>query len=608
MNNSDKMIAAARRAAKKESRVTGIPYQRCLDLIAVRAGRATWSSFAEDPVPVDADSLEASLEPDFSATPPRTHLLTAVRHASRIGATAFTVAERSGLKGPPIVEFRFSDGTARPIDGRGVSLPALVAACTGGVREGCIDVHTPTVDGHLMRAKIHDGDRSAGIGSTIAVAIDGDAPPVVARPEHDLGSGSYKPDVRPKPGLSMRIGRAWERWRIGEEMQRLNPLMSRRVVSHDPRSGPAIAVGPDGKLVHLPHGRTLFAFSPPGTGRMAGLAVPAILTGDTACFVVHDDGQLHRHTSGHRATLGRVAVIRTAGGSTDSINPFAREWLPPWIGSQRTYLDMVSRALCPSDMRAARVVMEEAARLIEANGGTTVTQIRDAIAADMHDEIRRSTVAALMPLTTRGASSAVDGNTIAPADLRGAGTRDDPEPLTIYIVRDPADGNSRQPLASAIQTAIDFTLMACGMGSDREDDRRMGPCGVCTLHLDFHRSSTMPTMRLALDMARHNSDSIILTASTAGCMERMYGAKNGREMLAMPMITMIPMQSDAREAQLVDGYGRVGLERIRTIDPEAAILSTAAGSPMLGMPMFFRIPEIAARAYARGCSGPPPVE
>jgi len=598
MNNAHKLIAAARRVAKNESRASGIPYQKCLDLVAVRAGMPTWAAFMAAPVPVDDDSREAALEPDFSIVPPDAHLRNIVVHGTRVGATSFTAYRRGGPNQAPVLDFILEDGTSRPIDARGLSMEALESDCADP---------TPTIDGILMRTSTRPGGSASA--AVVTGTLDGSMPELYRSDEDGYDYRNVATYPRPVKGVGKRIGDALERWRIGSDGQQLRRLTQERGISYEQDGGPAIATAPDGRKIRLAHGHCMTAFSPPGSGRMAGTVVPMVLTGDTSSFVIHDDGQIHAHTSGYRATIGRVAVIRTSGGSTEAINPFGAEWTRAMSPrTLRGYLDKVSQALCPHDARVARLVMETAYCQIQRKGETNLIRIRDEIASDLDGRLAREAVASLLPLTTPAAKAITGHSSIAPADLRGTGTRENPRPFTLYIVRDPLDGGAREPLAAAIQTAIWYQTTVRGANNVQEGQGRMGFCGVATIYFDFHRSTRLPIMVDMLTYARSSWDSLVVCGNSASTMLAMYGERQGRDILDMFGYRLIPVQSSGREADLIDPRNHVGYARMRSTPWGRAILAGGPHrSPELAMPVFFADDVLKGRAHARGCTGPAPV-
>jgi hypothetical protein len=589
MNAESKLVAAAKRAARTLSRAEGHPYQKCLDLVAIRAGLPTWSAFLANPVPVDDASREAALEPDFSAIPHDMHMETVVRYGLGIDATAFRAYARKDADAPPVLDFAMADGTSRPIDGRGLSIHYIVSGCSDP---------TPTIAGALLRAK----SSSEFVPQPEATcSLDGSAAPELTQQINEA-SIPYADHHWPTPGVIGRTARRISRRLKGAKLYDQQKLLKRHSGLVDKTTaGPLVAIGEDGRRVRLHHGYTLRAFSPPGTGRLVGIVVPMVLTGDTSSFVIHEDGQVHAHTSGYRATLGRIAVIRTAGGSRDSINPYSKEWLPTkWPGSMRSQLDKLSRAIAPNDHRVARLILETSHEIVRARHETTLTEIRDAIALRMDElgVVARDAVATLLPLTTPAAVAAVGGNTVLPTEIRGTGTRDEPRPITIYLIRDPMDGSSREPLAAFIQTAI---WMHTG-GS-----RNKGPCGLATIHYDFHRSTHSPRLRSAMDYARSFGDSIVVCGNSASRMVSLYGERDGRDLLDMFHHTLIPTQSSGTEAELIDRRDEVGYQTMRSLDFGRAILTTGATHAEFGLPLFYKDEVMKTKAYAEGCTGPAPV-
>lgn len=171
MNTDAKLVAAAKRAARKISHADGIPHQAALDRVAREAGRGTWSAFLASPVPIDQASAEAGAEPDFTEVSPDAHLLAAIDYGITIGARAL-MARPAGRSGSASIVYcsARSEEYDRPIDPRGLSVAAMITALAS----------TPKNDrGHAI---IQDGQFAFEIddldgGGRLRMSMDDTLPP-----------------------------------------------------------------------------------------------------------------------------------------------------------------------------------------------------------------------------------------------------------------------------------------------------------------------------------------------------------------------------------------------------------------------------------------------
>lgn len=178
MNNQSRLIAAAKRAARKISHTEDIRHQTALDRVANQAGRSTWSAFIADPVAIDRASSDAASEPDFMAMSPDSHLVGAIGHGISIGARALLACP--AIAGQP-ARLVYCSARSRefdhPIDAHGLSVSAMVVsiASAPGIQDG--------------RATLEDGTFAfelddLGAVSQLRLSLDETLPPV-APPVHD---------------------------------------------------------------------------------------------------------------------------------------------------------------------------------------------------------------------------------------------------------------------------------------------------------------------------------------------------------------------------------------------------------------------------------------
>ncbi len=101
--------------------------------------------------------------------------------------------------------------------------------------------------------------------------------------------------------------------------------------------------------------RSIFCIGTPGSGKTAGIIIPAILEDNDACMIIHDPkGELAKATSGHRAKLGPVFMLNWMGKDDTekgirwpSWNPIGGGNLPPLHAGREGYLDDLISYLIP---------------------------------------------------------------------------------------------------------------------------------------------------------------------------------------------------------------------------------------------------------------------
>lgn len=174
MNSTEKLVAAAQRAARKLSRAEGISYQTSLDRIAISVGRSTWSSFLAAPVAVDQTAALAAAEPDFTRISPDGHLHAAIEYGGSINARALLA--RPAIGGSPAGLTYSSERAVEydlPIDARGISVQAMIAAiATSGSSSGAKTVLQD------IEAAYEIDDLGDGVNMQLRLSFDLNVPPI----------------------------------------------------------------------------------------------------------------------------------------------------------------------------------------------------------------------------------------------------------------------------------------------------------------------------------------------------------------------------------------------------------------------------------------------
>lgn len=110
-----------------------------------------------------------------------------------------------------------------------------------------------------------------------------------------------------------------------------------------------------GLKMKLPDTRSVFCIGAPGSGKTAGVVIPAILEGDNTSMIIHDPkGELAKATSGHRAKLGPVFKLNWGAGDDfeknirwPSWNPIGGKNLPSLQKGREGYIDTLIYFLIP---------------------------------------------------------------------------------------------------------------------------------------------------------------------------------------------------------------------------------------------------------------------
>ena len=196
MNTESKLVAAAKRAARRISHAENVPYQNALDRVARQAGRSSWSAFVADPVAIDQAAADAASEPDFAKVSPDAHLVGAIDYGISIGARALLA--RPEILGHParlVYCSARSDEFDHPIDARGISVAAMVTSLAAA---------PSSADG---RATIQDGRFAfefddLGGTSQLRLSLDDTLPPAAPFVEDEAVERGH--ESRRQQRLSLR--------------------------------------------------------------------------------------------------------------------------------------------------------------------------------------------------------------------------------------------------------------------------------------------------------------------------------------------------------------------------------------------------------------------
>lgn len=603
MNADQKLVNAAKRAAKTHARDHSIPYQKALDLVAAGAGRPTWKAFLEAPVPVDDAAADAAAEPDFSTLPPDQHLEAVLSHGRSTGAVAVAAGPRDARDERPTLRYlaKDADDDWRGIDARGMDLWAVARSLAGSSArppQGRIGYATRFETEGVVRAAIaygHDGYTTP----SVTMSLDGRAAPAVDIPPHDE-------DAQIPPVATHQPRR---------DRGALRRMVERGPLSHDEglllgSSGIATARGLSfswqGRPVRLRHGHGLLAVSPPGSGRIAMINVPMVVDDRNSSFIIHDDfGDMLTITSGWRASIGRVAVIRTDGPCPDAFNPLDAAWMPDGRERVERHVRDLMMIVSDDDMSVAERLTEVAMELIPETGGTCLRDVHDRLRGRA-DPLSGLAATALAPFVTDIMHAAFGRNTIVPADLRGRTTQGG-RPLTIYLMRHRMAHRS-DAMVALVQETIWRWMLSYGPGEVLPGGEKSGPCAFVSMLSDLHRMPRLRNLARTLDLQRAKLMSTVITSASGGAIAARYGAQEAKAIRQCCSIRYVTNQSDPGDVEFIDPEGRLGYPNLSALDARRGVLMSAHDDAGFRQVPFFAQQHLLQRSFnPRTGKGPKPV-
>jgi hypothetical protein len=605
MNADQKLVTAAKRAAKTHARDHSIAYQKALDIIAARAGRSTWKAFLDDPVPVDDAATDAAAEPDFSMLPPDRHLETVLSHARATDAVAVAAGPRDAHDHRPTLRYlaKGADDGWRGVDARGMDLWAMARALAGSSArpvEGRIGYATRFETGAIVRAAIAYGHDGASTPS-MTMSLNGHAAPEVHVHQPSPDGDDQNRSVAPR--------------RAGRDRGALRRMIDRGPLSYNEglllgSSGMATARGLSvswhGRPVRLRHGHGLLAVSPPGSGRLAMINIPMVVDDRNSSFVIHDDfGDMLTITSGWRASIGRVAVIRTDGPCPDAFNPLDAAWLHGGRECVERHVHDLMMIVSDDDMSIAQLMTEVAMELISDAGGTCLRDIHGQLRG-RSDPLSGLAADALAPFVTDIMHAAFGRNTIVPADLRGRTTQGG-RPLTIYLMRHRMAHRS-DAMVALVQETIWRWMLSYGPGETLPGGETSGPCAFVSMLSDLHRMPRLRNLARTLDLQRAKRMSTIITSASGGAIAARYGAREATAIRQCCSIRYVTTQSDPGDVEFIDPEGRLGYPNLSALDARRGVLMSAHDDAGFRQVPFFSDPHLLQRSFnPRTLKGPKPV-
>lgn len=473
-NDKDRVVAAAKKAARRMARTSNSSYQTCLDAVARERGCAHWGAFLTDPVPYEPTE--------------------------------------NGIHPP-------ATGDATKDDGTSVGIPTSVPRPELGT-EGADDL-------------LKTGPR-----------MGGDA-------------------ARRRPAGF--IGTIMRRFSRGPQDDLVKEAVRNRFITTEIEEG-AFTLGSvvGGPEVHMRHSIPIMVSAPPGSGKTSGVVMPIILSADDSSLVVHDEKDMWRMTSGHRAALGPVHVLNLGGASSGSLNPLHADWTPEDRDELRAYVSSLCDVIHPEDAEAAKHLADVVLEIVASSRLPCFRDVNDGLTrlldTPMADLARRS-ISRIAAFITDHASGCTTMGGVRPGDLRG-GDADDPDrgygmrsPTTIYIVRDIMDGRASGLVASVLQTAIWHHMLRTGPGEVRADGSRAGHLRVQVLMDGCARLEPMPKLSDALEQGRSKEVGHVLVASTSRGISHLFDDRHRDDYMSLFGMEIILIQNDSRAvAEIVDRY------------------------------------------------------
>jgi len=640
MTDNDKTIASAKKAARRMARATDASYQNCLDTIARKAGRAHWGAFLKDPVEIDESATERSDprpavmpgEPGVSDVAAKADQLTRIILLKAILNDMDAIGLRSGSIqtwriGESSQEEHVPEAVRSHMQGafsRLVGHDAGQAGSYGFVFEGKACVLVVGEDDSL-RISLRGADLASWFGSlspSDRVAPDGTMA-IAPWSSDDRGPSHDRPGRSGRaPGILASILTKMDRVRADDPVRR---ACARRLVGVGGwrGNGPLLGTTVDGRTLHMPESLPVLVAAPPGVGKTAGTVIPTILTAERTCLVVHDETDLWETTSGTRAALGDVHVLRLDGRpSKGSLNPLHPLWVPSDPTTRSTYLRCLASAASPEDVGAAArihdaMVAEIATSSNPTLAGAAMRLRRDDPADAWRDPACARAFAAMEPLLDAGVVSCTSDASIAPADLRGTAGRRTAEgwttwrPSTLYVVRGRTSGERHGRVAAILQAAIWSHVLAHGPSGSTPGGAVSGTLPLMTIIEGCGRLPTMPMLATALEMGRSARVGHMIVGHTSRDVTRLLDERHRHAHESLFAMRIVHRQNDVVEAATVaTRFQDLDTTDVLTMGNDRHLLSVQnAGKPLwMRTRFFFQDPELLTMTYNhRTGKGPRPV-
>ena len=508
---NDKILAAAKKAARRMARATGTSYQTCLDTVAQQAGRAHWSAFLADPVDVSVRQM----------------------HAASEGQTDAVHQEQMDVSKQPLRDVVIEEPNEETI-------AALL--------------------------------KDASFKSRVLRMLKGPERGIVKRSErrHVLSRRTER-----NPGGGLPLGRSID----------------------------------NGYDLVLDETLPVLALAPPGAGKTAGVIVPAIISCDRHCLVIHDQAGLLEMTSGYRSSIGPVTLLDLAGNrSNGSLNPLSSSWLPADPASRSSYVAALAEAIGQGNRIAADIIGRTILGITGRSGSTTFAELYKTLSESDDVQVREA-ASHLSPYLDAAVRRCTTDDGFGPKHLRGV--RDDNgeiRPSSLYIVRGAAGDERQGMVAATIQGAIWWWAMTVGPGMTSPDGDRHGWCPLTIILEDVHRLPLMPAMKGAIERSRAWKMSHLVTSFSYGSLSRAMNA-DVDEIEALFAVQIVLPQNDSSTITYLTNrlYGVTRQELASSRGSHVVALQYEAEPLKVRTPYFWLHPSTLSKVYnPRTGRGPRP--
>lgn len=636
--DNDKIIASAKKAARRLARASEASYQTCLDTIARNAGRPHWGAFLADPVRHDLDhSIVIADDGDHDS-------------GDAFPDIADPVARRDLTTTVDIVSDAIRSAVRMGRDAVGHERGRLRSWSVGGSSDGIgIPAHLVR---HLPRAILSFADARIGERGTFGFRFDDrEMALVVGRDDSLVVSlkglkpaewfGRFRPGDRIEAdgtvvkgpeheprrvspfsrALQRRVGIARSivtRMGGGIGNEALREAVARRILSIR-KDGYGYSLGrlADGPAVFTEETLSVHVSAPPGTGKTAGAVMPAILTADHSSLIIHDERNQWEMTSGYRETLGPVHVINFGGPSNSSLNPLHVDWVPRDGTERAIYVSRLAEAIHPEDDHASAYMAEAILRTLETSGptcfGDVAALLEGRVGKGGHDGMQAGrTILALAPFLSEQVAACTTDSGLRPDDLRGVPSLFDQgwNPITVYLVRG-RHGSGSGKVAALVQTAIWHHAIGDAPGSTRPDGSRVGPLAVNMILDGCEALAPMPMLGCALERGRATKVGHIVVSNTRGGLPRLFAGRLEHDCMSLFAVQIVFCQNDVHEAErIAKRFGDLAASELCSMPRGRHLLIVqGSGDPMwMRTPLFFENPVLLQRTYnPRTRLGPSPV-
>jgi hypothetical protein len=468
-------------------------------------------------------------------------------------------------------------------------------------------------------------DITSGSSSDTPKPVEPQPTPMDFRFQADEEAGRSTPPVEVGHPISM-IGRL--RTSIGGRILRglgldaesdlIRQAVKRRIIAGiGAKSGyvghPTLGATVSGTPVAMAELVPVLAIAPPGTGKSAGVVIPAILTAEEISLVVHDEWDLHVITSGRRAQLGPVTVLNLGSArSRGSLNPLSRSWLPTDPAARSGYVNRLAEALSPEDPLASSLLSEAIMERIGEAGESSFTEVARHLRLRKLDPVLHSSLAAIGPMLDPGVVECTEDDVYRPSELRRGRTDEGELSVgTLYIVRSREDGHRQARAAAVLQAAIWYHCLSHGPGEIGFDGGRVGFRGILVVMDGAHHLPIMPMLATALDTGRSKKLGHMIIGPSHGSIRRIFDQTMRDEFTSLVGLEIVLGQNNLEDAErIARRYPELSIGEIMSPRRGCHLLlvQNLAGPVRMRTPLFFESQALLSLSYnPRTHKGPRPV-